>query len=212
MVEEQLLSRGITDQAVLAAMRRVPRHRFVPDAYAARAYSDAALPIGHNQSITQPYLVARMTEALRLSGKDKVLEVGSGSGYQAAVLAEIVSRVYTIEIVPPLADRAAKTLVELGYTNVVVRPGDGYQGWPEAAPFDAILVTAAADQVPQPLLVQLAPGGRLILPEGRFLQRLMLYRRTPAGYEQTELDYVRFVPLIREPPEPKSGEGEATGR
>ncbi|MEW6544727.1 MAG: protein-L-isoaspartate(D-aspartate) O-methyltransferase [Nitrospirota bacterium] len=209
MVEEQLVARGVRDRAVLAAMRRVPRHRFVPDMYAPFAYGDGALPIGHDQSISQPYLVARMTEALALRGKERVLEVGTGSGYQAAVLAEIAAQVYTIEILAPLADRAAKRLAELGYANVQVRAGDGYLGWPEAAPFDAILVTAAADHVPEPLLRQLAPGGRLILPLGRFFQRLVLYRRTQEGYERTELDYVRFVPLIRQEPRPGAEGGGA---
>lgn len=198
MVDHQIIARGITAPAVIAAMRHVPRHQFVPAPYAWIAYGDGALPIGHGQTITQPYLVALMTEALRLRGDEKVLEVGTGSGYQAAVLAEIVPQVFTIEIVEPLAKRAAGTLAELGYRNVKVRTGDGYQGWPEEAPFDAIIVTAASDHVPPPLLEQLAEGGRLVLPVGEFFQNLVLYRRTKDGYERTELAAVRFVPMVRE--------------
>jgi protein-L-isoaspartate(D-aspartate) O-methyltransferase len=198
MVDDQIIARGVKAPAVIAAMHRVPRHRFVSDSYARVAYADGPLPIGHGQTISQPSLVALMTEALALNVGDKVLEIGTGSGYQAAVLAEIAHRVFSIELVEPLAKRAARTLKELGYGNVAVRVGDGYQGWPEEAPFDAIIVTAAPDHVPQPLLEQLAIGGRLILPIGKFVQRLVLYRRTKEGYERTELALVRFVPMIRE--------------
>jgi len=198
MVEEQILPRGIKDPSVLAAMRRIPRHRFVPAFYSAFAYNDGPLPIGHGQTISQPSLVALMTEALALQGAKKVLEVGTGSGYQAAVLAEIVPHVFTIEIVEPLATEAAQTLAELGYRNIRTRVGDGYRGWPEEAPFDAIIVTAAPDHVPQPLLDQLAVGGRLILPVGRYYQTLELYRRTTEGYERKVITFVRFVPLVRE--------------
>lgn len=198
MVDEQIIPRGIKDPTVLAAIRRVPRHRFVPDSYSAFAYNDGPLPIGHGQTISQPSLVALMTEALALQGSKKVLEVGTGSGYQAAVLAQIVPNVFTIEIVEPLATEAAHTLAELGYRNISIRVGDGYQGWPEEAPFDAIVVTAAPDHVPQPLLDQLAVGGCLILPVGKVFQELALYRRTKDGYERTVLTLVRFVPLIRE--------------
>lgn len=198
MVEDQILPRGIRDPAVLAAMRRVPRHQFVPDSESRFAYADGPLPIGYGQTISQPSLVAFMTEALGLRGQEKVLEIGTGSGYQAAVLAEIVPRVFSIEIVEPLAAQAAQTLAQLGYRNVTVRVGDGYRGWPEEAPFDAIIVTAAPDHVPQPLLDQLAIGGRLILPVGDFLQRLVLYRRTHDGYERSDLLFVRFVPLRRD--------------
>jgi len=198
MVEEQILPRGIKDPTVLAAMRRIPRHRFVPAFYSAFAYHDGPLPIGHGQTISQPSLVALMTEALALQGAKKVLEVGTGSGYQAAVLAEIVPHVFTIEIVEPLATEAAQTLAELGYRNIRTRVGDGYRGWPEEAPFDAIIVTAAPDHVPQPLLDQLAVGGRLILPVGRYYQTLELYRRTAEGYERKVITFVRFVPLVRE--------------
>lgn len=199
MVDEHVIPRGIKDQAVLAAMRRIPRHRFVPPFYSASTYNDSPLPIGYGQTISQPSLVALMTEALALQGAKKVLEVGTGSGYQAAVLAEIVPNVFTIEIVEPLAAQAALTLAELGYRNIHTRVGDGYQGWPEEAPFDAIIVTAAPDHVPQPLLDQLAVGGRLILPVGRAFQEqeLALYRRTKDGYERTRLTLVIFVPLIR---------------
>jgi len=200
MVNEQIVPRGIKDQAVLAAMRRIPRHRFVPALYSALAYNDGPVPIGHGQTISQPSLVALMTEALTLQGAKKVLEVGTGSGYQAAVLAEIVPNVFTIEIVEPLATEAAQTLAELGYRNIHTRVGDGYQGWPEEAPFDAIIVTASSEHVPQPLLDQLAVGGRLILPVGKVFQEfqeLALYHRTTDGYERTRLTLVRFVPLIR---------------
>lgn len=200
MVDEHIIPRGVKDQAVLAAMRRIPRHRFIPLSYSASAYDDAPLPIGHGQTISQPSLVAFMTEALSLQGAKNVLEVGTGSGYQAAVLAEIVPHVFTIEIVEPLATEAAKTLAELGYRNIHTRVGDGYQGWPKEAPFDAIIVTASSEHVPQPLLDQLAVGGRLILPVGKAFQEaqeLVLYRRITDGYERTRLSLVRFVPLIR---------------
>jgi len=198
MVADQLVARGVTDPGVLAAMRRVPRHRFVPGSYARFAYADGPLPIGHGQTISQPFIVAFMTEALALQGREKVLEIGTGSGYQAAVLAELASRVLTVDVVEPLAKQAAGLLAELGYANVTVRAGDGYRGWPEEAPFDAIIVTAATDHVPPPLLDQLAIGGRLILPLGGSFQTLTLYRRTGDGYERTELVPVRFVPLLRE--------------
>lgn len=198
MVGEQIIPRGIKDPAVLAAMRHVPRHRFVPAPYSAFAYVDGPLPIGHGQSISQPSLVAKMTEVLTLKKTDKVLEVGTGSGYQAAVLAELADKVLTVEILEPLARQAEQTLAELSYQNVRVRVGDGYQGWPEEAPFDAIIVTAAPDHVPQPLLDQLAVGGRLVLPVGRYYQTLELYRRTTEGYERKIITLVRFVPLVRE--------------
>jgi protein-L-isoaspartate(D-aspartate) O-methyltransferase len=198
MVDEQVIPRGIHDAAVLNAMRRVPRHRFVPQEYAAVAYMDGPLPIGHGQTISQPSLVAMMTEALAIKKTDKVLEVGTGSGYQAAILAELADKVMTIEIVEPLARQAERTLAELGYPNVHVRVGDGYQGWPEEAPFDAIIVTAAPDHVPPPLLEQLAIGGRLLLPVGRLFQALELYHRTEAGYDHKTLTLVRFVPLLRQ--------------
>lgn len=207
MVDDHIIPRGVKDRAVLAAMRRVPRHRFVPLSYSASAYDDAPLPIGHGQTISQPSLVAFMTEALSLQGAKKVLEVGTGSGYQAAVLAEIVPHVFTIEIVEALAIQAAQTLTELGYRNIHTRVGDGYHGWPEEAPFDAIVVTAAPDHVPQPLLDQLAVGGRLIVPVGKAFQEqeLTLYRRTKDGYERTRLTLVIFVPLIHKDQSSQSG-------
>ncbi|MBD3219731.1 protein-L-isoaspartate(D-aspartate) O-methyltransferase [bacterium] len=205
MVERQLENRGIANPTVLAAMRAVPRHRFVPDEYRRFAYDDNPLPIGHDQTISQPYIVALMTEALRPQPDDRVLEIGTGSGYQAAVLAEIVAEVYTIEIVTPLARRSADVLRDLGYANVQVRAGDGYRGWPDQAPFDKIIVTAAPDRVPRPLLDQLAPGGLLVVPEGEGIQTLVLYERRleddPDGrpvIDREPLLSVRFVPMTGE--------------
>lgn len=198
MIDQYIIPRGIKDPAVLDAMRRVPRHRFVPARYSLFAYIDGPLPIGHSQTISQPSLVAGMTDELKLKKTDKVLEIGTGSGYQAAILAELADKVLTIEILEPLARQAEQTLAELGYKNVQVRVGDGYKGWPEEAPFDAIIVTAATDHVPQPLLDQLAVGGRLILPVGRAIQTLELYHRTAEGYEHKMLTLVRFVPLVRQ--------------
>lgn len=200
MVDEQLVARGIRDERVLAAMRRVPRHRFVPDAHRDEAYGDFPLPIGYGQTISQPYIVAFMTEALRVAPGSKVLEIGTGSGYQAAVLAELAGEVHTIEIVSPLAARAAALLRELGYTNVHVRDGDGYLGWPEAAPFDGVMVTAAPDHVPPPLVEQLRPGGRLVIPVGVVEQDLIVYTKQPDGrLREEERLPVRFVPLTRRP-------------
>ena len=199
MVERQIEARGVKDTAVLRAMRQVPRHLFVPVSYAPQAYWDGPLAIGHGQMISQPYIVAFMAEALRLRGDDRVLEIGTGSGYQTAVLAQLARDVFSIEIVKPLAEQAAAKLKELGYANVQVRAGDGYQGWPEHAPYDAILVSAAPDHIPQPLLDQLAVGGRMILPLGKkFSQDLMLIRRTHSGYERTPLLPVAFVPMTGE--------------
>ena len=195
MVKEQIVPRGTKNPAVLQAMRRVPRHEFIPEPESSLAYKDQPVPIGHGQTISQPAVVAFMTDALGLRGTEKVLEVGTGSGYQAAILAEMVPKVFTIEIIEPLAGRAAETLARLGYRNVQVRVGDGSGGWPEEAPFDAIIVTAAPEQLPQPLLDQLAMGGRLIAPVGKGYQTLVLIRRTPKGYERTELLQVMFVPL-----------------
>lgn len=196
LVDQYVIPNGVKDPDVIATMRRVPRHRFVPARYSLFAYIDGPLPIGHDQTISQPSLVANMTEALTLKKTDKVLEIGTGSGYQAAILAELATKVFTIEIVEPLARQAEQTLTELGYKNVRVRVGDGYQGWPEEAPFDAIIVTAAPEQVPQRLLDQLAVGGRLILPVGRDIQTLDLYHRTAEGYQRKTLTLVRFVPLV----------------
>ena len=198
MVEQQLLARDITDARVLSAMRRVPRERFVPPDQHQWAYEDRPLPIGFRQTISQPYIVAYMTQALRLTPHMKVLEVGTGSGYQAAVLAELAGAVYSIEIVTPLAERARDTLAQLGYDNVQVRQGDGYAGWPEQAPFDAIMVTAAPDHVPQPLVDQLAIGGRLIIPVGQDRQTLTIITRTKDGVEQDTTLPVLFVPMTGE--------------
>ena len=202
MVREQLQGpgRNIRNRRVLAAMAKVPRHRFVPQEYWDEAYEDYPLPIGYGQTISQPFIVAFMTEAIDPQPDDKVLEIGTGSGYQAAILAELVKEVYTIEIIPELGQRARRTLQELGYTNVHVRIGDGYRGWPEAAPFDAILLTCAPDHVPPPLVQQLKEGGRMILPvTGRFgMQKLILLTKKGGKiYEQSVLP-VRFVPMLGE--------------
>lgn len=198
MVNQQIIARGVHDEAVIQALRKVPRHKFVLDTYASEAYQDYPLPIGYGQTISQPYIVAYMTETLELHPSEKVLEIGTGSGYQAAILAELAAQVFTIEIVKPLATQAADILKKLGYQNVTVRAGDGYQGWPEEAPFDAIILTAAPDHIPQPLLDQLAVGGRLILPVGKFMQELVLLRRTPKGFERKILLPVAFVPMTGE--------------
>jgi protein-L-isoaspartate(D-aspartate) O-methyltransferase len=176
-------------------MRRVPRHQFIPEEYAGSAYHDGPVPIGLGQTISQPAVVASMTEALELKPTDKVLEVGTGSGYQAAILAELVSAVFTIEIVEPLGRRAADILRHLGYSNIATRIGDGHRGWPEEAPFEGIILTAAPDQVPQTLLDQLAVGGRLIAPVGTMGQTLVLIRRTEKGFERKDLFPVLFVPM-----------------
>ena len=198
MVRDQIALRGVTDPLVLAAMRKVPRHELVPVSMRALAYADRPLPIGDGQTISQPYIVAFMTEAAGLKGGETVLEVGTGSGYQAAVLAEIAKKVYTIEIVPALARRAKADLARLGYTNVEVREGDGYRGWPEQAPFDAILVTAAPDHVPPALVEQLKVGGRIVLPLGTGDQELVRITKTETGVETERLLPVRFVPMTGE--------------
>ncbi len=199
MVDDHIRGRGITDQRVLAAMRSVPRERFVPETVTGQAYADHPLPIGYGQTISQPYIVAYMSETLQVTKSSKVLEIGTGSGYQAAILGELAGEVYSIEIVPELADRARQTLDALGYKNIHVRTGDGYRGWPEQAPFDRIMVTAAPDHVPQPLVDQLATGGRLVIPVGRTEQDLLLITRTPTGVVQQRTIPVRFVPLVRSP-------------
>lgn len=195
MVAQQIAARGVTDERTLAAMRKVERHLFVPEGSRAQAYDDHPLPIGHGQTISQPYIVAFMTEAARLRGGETVLEIGTGSGYQAAVLGEIADRVYTIEIVAPLAEASAALLRRLGYANVEVRAGDGYLGWPEAAPFDAILVTAAAPRIPEPLKQQLKDGGRLVLPVGDDWQELVVVTRRGDRFEEKRVLPVRFVPM-----------------
>lgn len=200
MVAEQIAARDVRDTRVLDAMRDVPRHLFVPPELQSQAYEDRPLPIGHEQTISQPYIVALMTELARPGADDRALEVGTGSGYQAAVLSRLVSRVYTIEIVEPLARAANQRLRELGFANVSAQSGDGYAGWPDMAPFDIIMVTAAPDHVPAPLLVQLKPGGRLVLPVGPAgaVQELQLIEKDHDGRTRTtRVTQVRFVPLVR---------------
>lgn len=196
MVRRQIADRGIRDPAVLAAVRSVPRHEFVPPEYIDLAYDDRPLPIGYDQTISQPYIVAYMTAALEAGPDDRILEVGAGSGYQTAVLAEIARRVYSIEIVPELARRAGRTLRMLGYQNVHVIAGDGHKGWPRAAPFEGIVLTAAPQAVPEALLGQLGEGGRLVAPVGSGIeQRITRWRRSPWGLWPEELIAVRFVPM-----------------
>ena len=198
MVKTQIAARGIEDERVLAVMRKVPRHLFVPQSGREAAYDDGPLPIGEEQTISQPYVVALMTELIHPDPGSKVLEIGTGSGYQAAVLAELVSQVYTIEIIEPLGRNAADLLRDLGYTNVHTRIGDGYRGWPEAAPFDAIVVTAAPERIPEPLKEQLAVGGRLVIPVGSLSQDLILVTRTQTGFREETITPVRFVPMTGE--------------
>ena len=199
MVEKQLKSRGIKDKQVLKALETIPRHVFVPDNLADEAYSDGPLPIGSGQTISQPYIVAYMSEQLDLQKSDKVLEIGTGSGYQAAVLAELVEAVFTIEIIPELSENAQKVLNMLEYGNITFKVGNGYYGWPEYAPYDAIIVTAAADEIPQPLIDQLKVGGHLIIPVGEFFQELILLTKEDKGIRKEKKLPVRFVPLTGEP-------------
>lgn len=200
MVEEQIERRGIKDEAVLAAFRNVERHKFVPGNYKDDAYSDSPLPIGYGQTISQPFIVAYMTEIIEPGKNDKVLEIGTGSGYQAAVLAEIVNEVYTIEIISDLGKSAKQRLSNLGYENVSVKIADGYYGWEEHAPFDAIVVTAAAEYIPPPLIEQLKNGGKMIIPVGSpFLtQQLMLVEKENGETKSKSLMPVRFVPFTRD--------------
>lgn len=199
MVKDQISDRGITDKDILEAMRKVPRHLFVPAEYQNDAYGDYPLPIGYGQTISQPYIVAYMSELAQPDKKKKVLEIGTGSGYQAAVLAEITDTVYTVEIVHELALESAARLKKLGYNNVVVKAGDGYYGWTEHAPFDIIIVTAAPDEIPQPLVEQLAENGRLVIPVGKSydLQDLILVVKKNGKIEKKRLAPVRFVPFRR---------------
>jgi protein-L-isoaspartate(D-aspartate) O-methyltransferase len=201
MVDQQIRQRGVTNVRVLDAMRAVPRERFVPLDLLSRAYEDGPLPIGSGQTISQPYIVAYMTEALEVEPSHKVLEIGTGSGYQAAVLGELVREVYTIEIVPELARRAEAVLRELKKTNVRVRAGDGYAGWPEQAPFDRIMVTAAPEDIPRPLIDQLALGGRLVAPVGAQggPQWITIVDKTSAGVVERRTIPVQFVPFTRAP-------------
>jgi protein-L-isoaspartate(D-aspartate) O-methyltransferase len=199
MVETQIAARGVRDPRVLEAMRKVPRHLFVEPAQRERAYEDHPLPIAGSQTISQPYIVALMTELLALPPRSRVLEIGTGSGYQSAVLGELAAEVYSIEILPELAKAAGETLKSLGYANVTVRAGDGYRGWPEHAPFDGIIVTAAPERIPQPLIDQLAIGGRMVIPVGGFFQELKVFTKEADG-RVTEKDIipVRFVPMTGE--------------
>ncbi len=192
----QIRDRGITDEKVLKAMAEVERHLFVPQQFRAMAYEDTPLPIGEGQTISQPYIVAYMTQAARVCPGDRVLEIGTGSGYQAAILGELAKEVYTIEILKPLADSARARLEELGYDNISVKWGNGYKGWPEHAPFDVIIVTAAPSGIPEELVRQLKLGGRMVVPAGEFLQELYLIVRTDTGFEKKALLPVRFVPMV----------------
>jgi protein-L-isoaspartate(D-aspartate) O-methyltransferase len=198
MVSQQIIRRGVSDKKVLDAMRKVHRHEFVPEDMKPRAYEDNPLPIGEDQTISQPYIVAVMTELLGLKGGEKVLEIGTGSGYQAAVLAEIADEVYTIEIIESLAKSADERLKRLGYNNITVKYGDGYKGWKEHAPFDAVIVTAAPDHIPQPLVDQLKVGGRMVIPVGKFYQELKLLTKTEDGIKEKNMLPVRFVPMTGE--------------
>jgi protein-L-isoaspartate(D-aspartate) O-methyltransferase len=197
MVREQMAARGIRDRRVLEAMRTVPRHLFVPPSMVPYAYQDTPLPIGYGQTISQPYIVAFMTEALELRPRDRVLEIGTGSGYQAAVLARLCREVYSIEIVAPLGKQAAERLQRLGHADVRVRIGDGYAGWPEAAPFDAVIVTAAPERIPETLIEQLRVGGTMVVPVGVGVQSLVRLRKTPQGLKREMLLPVRFVPMVK---------------
>ena len=201
MVEDQIKRRGVKDVGVLKAVQKVEREKFVPEKYRDLAYSDNPLPIGHQQTISQPYIVAYMTEHLQISKSHNVLEIGTGSGYQAAILAELAHHVFTIEIIPKLAESAEKVLMELAYENITVRTGDGYKGWPEEAPFDRIMVTAAPNEIPEKLVEQLAPNGRMILPVGGsiFAQYLWLVQKDEEGIVTKEkILAVRFVPMVKE--------------
>jgi protein-L-isoaspartate(D-aspartate) O-methyltransferase len=199
MVDEQIRARGIKAPAVLRAMTEVPRHLFVPDEVRPFAYEDRPLPIGLDQTISQPYVVAYMTEVLDVASSHRVLEVGTGSGYQAAVLAKLARQVYSIEIVPELADRARRTLAATGYGNVEVRTGNGYLGWPEQAPFDRIIVTAAPPEIPRTLIDQLGAGGRLVAPVGTTLQEIVIVSKTARGLTEERTIPVRFVPMVQKP-------------
>ncbi len=198
MVRTQIEARGVQDPRVLEAMGTVPRHEFVPEAWRDEAYRDSPVPIGDGQTISQPYIVALMSELLEVGPGEKVLEIGTGSGYQAAVLAQMGAEVYTIEIRPGLCRRARETLERLGYERVHVRCGDGYGGWPEEAPFDGIIVTAAPERIPEPLLEQLDVGGHMVIPVGAFYQELKVITRTEDGFEERSVIPVRFVPMTGE--------------
>lgn len=198
MVETQIISRGIRDSKLIRAMLKIPRHKFVPENLRDIAYGDNPLPVGIEQTISQPYIVALMTELLRLNSGEKVLEVGTGSGYQTAILAEMGCKVYTIEILEPLSEKAQQVLKSLGYEDIHYKIGDGYRGWPQFAPFDAIIVTAAPDHMPQPLIEQLNTNGRMIIPVGAQYQELLLIKKTDKGTDMKTVTPVRFVPMTGE--------------
>lgn len=197
MVGEQIEARGVRDARVLDAMRRVPRHLFLPEAQRGEAYADRPIPIGHGQTISQPYIVAFMTEALQVAPAHRVLEIGTGCGYQTAILASLAAEVYSIELVPELAERARRTLDAQGYTNIHIRTGDGYAGWPERAPFDRILGAAAAEEVPPVLVDQLADGGILVIPIGTWSQELRVLQKRGRDLDTLATLPVRFVPMVR---------------
>ena len=197
MVVEQIKARGVTDARVLDAMMQVPRHQFLPEAQRGEAYDDRPIPIGHGQTISQPYIVAYMTEALRVDSSHRVLEIGTGCGYQTAILAQLAAEVYSIERVPELAERARRTLSAQGYTNIHIRTGDGYAGWPEHAPFDRILGAAAAEAVPPVLVDQLADGGILVIPVGTWEQELRVLQKRGERLDTLATLPVRFVPMVR---------------
>jgi protein-L-isoaspartate(D-aspartate) O-methyltransferase len=196
MVETQIKARGVRDPRVLEAMRSVPRHLFIPPRYSGVAYADQSLPIGHGQTVSQPYIVAYMTEALQLRGVERVLEIGTGSGYQAAVLSLLVKEVYTVENIRDLVDQAMERLQRMGHTNVHVKWADGYSGWPEKGPFDAILGTAAPPDIPHGLLDQLRANGRMVLPVGEWIQEILRVTKVPEGIRTERLLPVRFVPMV----------------
>ena len=197
MIEQQIIAYGVKDKRVIEAVSSIDRAYFVPENLQELAYGDSPLPIGHGQRISQPFIVAFMTEAARIEPWSKILEIGTGSGYQAAILSKLCDEVYSIEVVKPLGEHAAKLLKQLGYNNICVRIGDGYQGWREVAPFDAIIVTAAPEEIPQQLIEQLKDGGRLIIPVGVLSQELMRITRTKQGIKKENLLPVRFVPMVK---------------
>lgn len=201
MVEQQIRARGIENESILSAMMKVPRHKFVPDTLVKEAYIDSPLPIGLNQTISQPFIVAYMTDAADISKNDKVLEIGTGSGYQAAILGELAKEVHTIEIVPELAERSTQILQQLGYKNVFVKAGNGYLGIPDQAPFDAIVVTAAPDEIPQTLIDQLAVDGKMVIPVGTENQEMLVIKKTKKGVTEKRTMRVRFVPMTGKPTE-----------
>jgi len=197
MVNSQIVARGIKDVNVITAMKNTPRHLFIPDNLLKSAYNDGPLPIGEGQTISQPYIVAIMTELLTLQGHEKVLEIGTGSGYQAAVLSQLADTIYTIELLKDLAEDARVRLKRLGYNNVVVKCDDGYKGWGEHAPFDCIIVTAAPEEIPEKLVNQLKMNGRMVLPVGKYFQDLVLITKTEKGYVKENIISVRFVPMVK---------------